>query len=88
MLKYSVQYFLEIEELCFSEDKVYFFISHRLLAMESSVEETGPRFTPCEMEIVPLVFAKEALKSHIHIVSPQYCSKPTELPILLSLFLI
>lgn len=46
--------------------------------MECLVEEPGPSLTPCEMKMVSLAIAEEVLRSHIHIVSPQYCSQPTE----------
>lgn len=79
ILKYSVQYFLEIKEMCSSEG---------LLAMESSVEKTGPSLTPCDIEMVLPASAEKVLKSHIRIVSPQYCSQSTETPHALALLFV
>lgn len=38
--------------------------------MVSSMEETGPSFTPCEIEMIPLAAAIEVLRSHILICEP------------------
>lgn len=42
------------------------------------MEETGLSLTPCEMEMAPLPFAEEVLKSHNHIMILQYCSQSME----------
>lgn len=88
ILKYFGHHFLVKEELCFSEGKIQFLISHRLLAIESSVEESGPSVTPCEMEVVPLAIAEEILRGHVTSGAHHIAPNPQQHSILPSLLFV